>query len=65
MRVEVVRAFALGEGRVAAVGEVFDLPDGEARALLARGRVRPAPEAAAPVPVSRDPVVARTRRRPA
>ncbi len=64
MRVTVLRAFALGDGRTAAVGEVLDLPDPVAAKLIRLGRARvdtPAAVSGAPVVQVRDPGARRTR----
>jgi hypothetical protein len=63
IRVKVVRA-TVGTGGVLAVGEVIDLPDGEARMLMALGKAVPALaplDDAAPVPQHADPAAKRAR----
>ena len=63
MRVRIVRA-TVGTGGVLGVGQVLDLPDAEARQLVAHGKAVPAlppVERAAPVPQHRDPAPTRAR----
>lgn len=63
IRVRVVKCTVGDGGRVLGIGEVLDLPDAEARFLVARGKVvvvADVPRGTPPVQV-RDPVVPRTR----
>lgn len=63
IRVRVVKCTVGDGGRVIGIGEVLDLPDAEARYLVARGKaevVADVPAGTPPLQV-RDPVVTRTR----